>query len=165
LESNRVSIVFCLDPDDWHAHPSERVWGEPVPSEGRHLFRLLNSPFLVRGANFCDVVEANLGPDNDFHFARVVEYSGHSTYMILVPVESKDFTEIWKELEPLGCSYETTKVDTAMGLMTLYSLDVPESTNLPAAYAVLKRAHRQGKLLLQEGFAAVTRNKLRATRD
>jgi hypothetical protein len=123
----------------------------------------------VRGANFCDVVEANLGPDNDFHFERVVEYSGHSTYMILLPFESKDFPEIWKELEPLGCSYETTEIGTALGLMTLYSLDIPDSTKLQAAYAVLKRGHQEGKLMLQEGYAAVTQmlpsDVLRATRD
>jgi creatinine amidohydrolase/Fe(II)-dependent formamide hydrolase-like protein len=79
-----IKVSFDLDHADWHGHPAETLWADPVPMLGPCAFRLQNSPFFKRGVAYRDVVDATPTEGEElFDFKRVIRRSGHST-MILV---------------------------------------------------------------------------------
>ena len=50
MSEQRAKVLFELDPDYWPGPGGETLWAEPIAgSEWRH-FRLMNTPFHVRGA-------------------------------------------------------------------------------------------------------------------
>jgi hypothetical protein len=53
-----VRVRFDLDSSDWHGHGGETLWAEPVIGTEWTKFRIMNSPFFVRGVSFLDVVKA-----------------------------------------------------------------------------------------------------------
>lgn len=150
---DRHRIYFELDSKDWHGANSEGIWAESVAgSDGRGLFRLLNSPFFATGVSHLDVVEASTdGITDRYVFKRVKEHAGHSTYMVLEPIELMRFKETWRKLEQAGCLFESTTIDTSFGQMSLYSIDVPKTTDIRAVFTQLKRAAESGRIMLQTG--------------
>jgi hypothetical protein len=53
-----VKVHFDLDSSDWHGHGGESLWAAPVVGTTWKNFRIMNSPFFVRGIDFLDVVKA-----------------------------------------------------------------------------------------------------------
>src|SRR5713226_5197437 len=146
-----VIVTFNLDPSDWHGRPSEGLWAEPVGAAAAGTaFQLRNSPFFARGVSHLDTVRAS-PTDNQLEFAGVVDRGGHSTFMILVPPGSPDFAEYWRRLEELGCSYESKSVRVSLGPRTLYSVDVPPSSDIKAVCAILEQGERNEVWIYQEG--------------
>jgi hypothetical protein len=144
-------ISFDLDPDDWHGHGAEGIWAEPVSDFGPGAWRLLNSPFFFRGVSYLDIVRGIPPTESAPHsFGGVIKHSGHSTYMILFPVDSKDFEPYWKRLQDLGCTREWATI----GMENLYSVDVPPSADIHAVYAILEEGERDGVWEFQEGHCA-----------
>jgi hypothetical protein len=145
-------IRFYINPEEWHGRPNEALWAEPVEeTESSATFRLRNSPFFTEGVSFLDMVNAK--PDrygDGLEFAGVIERSGHSTYLILVPAESTDFAENWKVLEDLGCSYESTTLARKSGKKMLYAVDVPPEADIDAVYEILSNGERNGVWTFQE---------------
>src|SRR5262245_11671953 len=94
---NLLKVRFELDPGDWHGRPSETLWAEPLdPCAPAKALKLRNSPFFALGISFLDVVAATRVPDDYvLEFSGVIDHSGHSTYMILVPVGSLAFDAYW----------------------------------------------------------------------
>src|SRR5258708_40305793 len=95
-----AKIIFRLDPHDWHGRSSETLWAEPVPNATPgSAFRLRNSPFFARGVSFLDTVRAAPRADSaGLEFAGAIDHSGHSTFMLLVPVVCPPFEGYWKNL-------------------------------------------------------------------
>lgn len=145
-------ISFHLDPAEWHGCPIETLWAEPVEETASSaIFRLRNSPFYAEGVSFLDMVRAKPDRDGDgLEFAGVIERSGHSTYLILIPADSTGFAESWKALEDLGCSYESATLETRGGRKVLYSVDVPPEADVDAAYESLNDGERNGVWTFQE---------------
>lgn len=149
----KKKIYFSLDPEDWHGHPSESLWAEKLDnSPSDSVYCLLNSPFFTSGISYRDVVRA--GPRQDgpgLQFIEVLDRSGHSTYMVLVPPICPDFDEYWERLNKLGCTYESMTLDTSFGKRLLYSIDVPESSNIYDVYEILEQGERANLWIFQEG--------------
>jgi hypothetical protein len=150
--SNLTKVRFDLDPSDWHGTPGERLWAEYVGDtpNGRAL-RLDNSPFFTRDVSFRDIVAATKTEYGDYTFERILVRGGHSTYMLLVPPGSKRFVAFWTRLERLGCTYESATITISLGERTLYSVDVPPTTDIYAVYEVLEEGERSEVWMFQEG--------------
>ncbi len=146
-------VRFYIDPEEWHGYPSETLWAEPIEKTASSaIFRLRNSPFFAEGVSFLDMVSTN--PDRDgnggLEFSGVIERSGHSTYLILIPADSTDFAENWKVLEDLGCRYESKTLARKDGKKILYAVDVPPEADIDAVYENLSDGERNGVWTFQE---------------
>ena len=148
-----VKVQFRLDPQDWHGSASEGLWAEPIKrSRVGQIFQLNNSPFFARGVSFLDIVYAVPSTDGlGMEFAGVVERSGHSTYMLLVPLLQENFDLYWNKLEKLGCSFEKTKIITSEGEKILYTVDVPPAADIYAMYSILEQGEHDSVWIFQEG--------------
>jgi hypothetical protein len=122
------------------------------------LYRLLNSPFLARGVNYLDVVEARKTTEGILLFSRVVERSGHSTFMVLVPIEAQDASGWSSTIDSEGGTMEQSEIDVAMGRMSLYSIDVPEAAAASKIDRSLADSERAGRLMYQVGFNATVQH-------
>ncbi len=71
--------------------------------------------------------------------------------MILASPNCPDLDEYWKKLEAIGCTYESTTLNTKHGKKVLYSIDVPDSTDLYAVYSILEDGEKNGVWMFQEG--------------
>jgi hypothetical protein len=92
--ANMVKVSLNLDHTDWHGHPAETLWAEPVPEISPNAFRLQNSPFFMRGVSYLDVVDTTpTESESFFDFKRVIKRGGHSTYMLLVAEDEPRFRE------------------------------------------------------------------------
>jgi hypothetical protein len=152
---SKTRIYFDLDPEDWHGGGQEGIWGERIEGSSGMVYRLLNSPFYVRGVSYLDIVRAAPRTDGGagLKFVGVIDRGGHSTYMILCPPNSSDFPCYWRRLEALGCTYEGAGVErTGLGDRELYSVDVPDTSDVYAVYATLDEGEKQGVWMFQEGF-------------
>jgi hypothetical protein len=148
-----VKIRFKLDPVDWHGHGFETVWAEPSARDAT-LFQIANSPFFATGINYRDVVAAD--PSNVermFDFSRVVERSGHSTYMVLVKDDEPRFAASWANLHRQGCTYESAHIELSIGHRLLLSVDVPPTAELHEVYQYLAKGEEDGVWRYQEGYA------------
>jgi hypothetical protein len=124
MSSALVKVRFYLDPTDWHGRPTEALWAEPLENATPgSAFQLRNSPLFVRGVSFLDTIRAVPSDDVErLEFAGVIDRSGHSTFMLLVPVVCSAFDQFWTRLEDLGCSYESKTISTSIGARILYSV-------------------------------------------
>jgi Domain of unknown function (DUF4265) len=147
-------IIFDLDPAHWPGGGGETIWATPIPgSEWRH-FRLMNSPFHVRGVSFEDIVKATpIGSNNTFQFDSVVERGGHSTYMLIMMGDKTKVDAYWSMLKKIGCSCEGATVHWDGEKRKLYSVDVPPSTDLHEVYGILERGESDKVWIFQEGYA------------
>jgi len=145
-----VKIDFELDPQDWHGSPHEGLWAEPVSdTKNSAVFQLKNSPFYARGVSFLDIVEAYpAGVVGRFKFDRVIQKSGHSTYRLMVDKMNGEFPVWWSRLENLGCTYESTHFGPQK---LLYSVDVPEMSDIHAVYDILAQGEKKLIWLFEEG--------------
>lgn len=113
----------------------------------------MNSAFFARGISHLDVVEVTHSEDKvTLEFARVVERSGHSTYMLIATADETSFQSYWSRLEATGCTYESTHINLNMGRRLLLSVDVPPSANLNEAYQILESGETDGAWVFQEGY-------------
>lgn len=151
---NMLKVVFQLDPDDWHGSPAEALWGDRVWDGPPPRVVLMNIPCHVTGVSFHDTVRVvleKLPEGNLFKFAGVTARGGHSTYMILTPIESPKFPNYWSRLQALGCRYESGACDTGYGRRMLYAVDVPPEADIDAVIAVLEEGDRDGIWIFQTG--------------
>ena len=72
----------------------------------------------------------------------IVEWGGHSNYMVIPKVSREKFNEYWQELEKFGCSYESGSVNLGNGLEPLYAVDVPPTTNIHDVYRTLSSGEK-----------------------
>ena len=160
---NMLKVVFELDPGDWHGFAAEALWGERVSDGLPPRVVLMNIPSHVTGVSFLDTVRVELEtlPDgNQFRFAGVTARGGHSTYMILAPLESAQFPAYWSRLQALGCRYESGACDTSYGRQMLYAVDVPPEADIDAVVAVLENGDRDGVWIFQTGNVEHTRRRV-----
>jgi hypothetical protein len=153
MNTGLEKIVFPLDPSDWHGRPNESLWAEAVGDVSpTRVFRLKNSPFFARGVSFLDTVRAAPRIDGaGLEFAQVLDRSGHSTYMLLVPPICSHFDIYWSKLEKLGCTYESRNIETSLGERKLYSVDVPPTSDIYRVYGILEDGERRSIWTFQEG--------------
>ncbi len=142
---NLVKVRFELEPDNIQDASTETLWAEPL---GNDLFRLQNSPFAAYGVSYLDVVRA-VGVDIP-DVIEIVENSGHSTYRVLLKagvIDTDKFAYYWQKLEDIGCTYEGAD-------SKLLSIDVPASTNIFKAYALLESGESAGVWDFEEAKCA-----------
>jgi hypothetical protein len=150
MDTSLVKIDFHLDPQDWHGESHEGLWAEPLGgAENSLAFRLQNSPFYMSGISYMDVVEAYpTDVPGRFKYSRIIQKSGHSTYWIIVDKANSDFPIWWSRLQDLGCTYEFAEHDQQR---RLYSVDVPETSDVYAVYQVLIQGKKELIWMVAEG--------------
>jgi hypothetical protein len=147
-------VLFELDPAYWPGPGGETLWAEPIASSEWMNFRLMNSPFHVRGVSYRDVVRATPIEQSDvFRFEKVIERGGHSTYMIIIDGPSPRVDAYWNLLRSMGCSYESATVHWEGEKRKLYSVDVPPSADVHEVYDILERGENDKVWIFQEGHA------------
>ena len=144
-ETAMVKLVVKTDPDAWHGTTAERMWATPI---GSSSYVLENSPFHAYGLSYKDVVTAQTMDDGQLHFVAVSERGGHSTYRILLKpgASREDFDRLWKPLEAMGCTYESSKNPE-----TNFAIDVPPSTDVYDAYKHFEAGLKEGVWDFEEG--------------
>lgn len=144
-------LCFSLDPSDWHGRSQETIWVDVVSVEGgRGILRVQNSPFFAKNVSFLDLVEGNKLEDGVFAFLGVLKRSGHSTYIILCPVEQTAFDALWTPLQDAGCTYESGRIETSMGVMNMFSVDIPPGRDVDRIYSLLQDGENKGVWMFQE---------------
>ena len=143
-----VRIRFQTDTEGLSGGSPERLWAKQLPSGGAH-FELHSSPFYAKGVSYKDIIEAEGNPDciGEFEYRRTLSSSGHSTYRILVPKNSRLFAPWWEKLAAFGCTYEFADE----GAELLYAVDVPPAANIFAVYQILEDGERQSVWTFDEG--------------
>ena len=144
-----VKIFFKLEANEWHGLQTESLWAEPVARTiAGDIFRIKNSPFFTREVSFLDTVRAVVGDHiRGLDFAGLIEPSGHSTYRLIVPNGRSDFDGSWSRLERIGCSYESGSIKQG----TLYSVDVPDTTDIYEVYQILELGQSSNVWMFEEG--------------
>jgi Domain of unknown function (DUF4265) len=142
-------VFFMLDPTDWHGLHTESLWAEPIAgAHGGDLFVVRNSPFYTRDVSYLDVVRAVPGIHiRGLDFVGLMGSRGHSTYRLLLQEEGGEFDQYWKRLQDLGCTYEWGTVIQG----TLYSVDVPDTTDIHEVYKILEEGQNDGVWMFDEG--------------
>jgi hypothetical protein len=154
MSNEMVKIIFELDHHDWHRTPVETMWAEPVAGRSPGVFQIRNYPFYVRGISFLDLVVATPTKYKiAYNFGAVLERSGHSTFMILMEPDDSRVRFYWGLLERIGCSYESATEDLSIGVRTLYSVDVPPTTDLAEVFRILDKGETDGVWVYQTGYA------------
>jgi hypothetical protein len=125
-----VKISFRVEPDRSRGIVSETLWAEHV---GGNRFRLANTPFLVRGVSYRDVVFGRCGRHGVLTFAGVSLRGGHSTCWLDLRAErdTERFRTHWAQLHALGCSYEGNGQRS-------YAVDIPPSADFAVVEAMLE---------------------------
>jgi hypothetical protein len=149
MNESMVKIDFELDPQEWHGQSHEGLWAEPAQlAKDATVFTLRNSPFFAKGVSFMDIVVAySTSKLGRFRFHHVIQKGGHSTYRLLVDKANTDFPDWWSRLQHLGCTYESTHFDNRL----LYSVDVPDTTDIYAAYDILMQGTNNLIWIFEEG--------------
>jgi len=120
----KVKVVFKLDPEEWHGHSTESVWGAVKKSNG-NIIDIENSPFFVRGVSYRDSVRVT-AKNGSYLFSKMVKKSGYATVRVLIEnyrEKKRLVTKALGELERLECRYE----GGAIGDSQLFSIAVPPS--------------------------------------
>ena len=156
MTESLAKICFELDGEEWHGHGAETLWAMPIPGSQRRLFQLRNSPFYVRGISHLDVVRATPVENSRgmFDFVEVIERSGHSTYMLLIPPDDPRRGDYWNRLQMLGCSYEGADLDFKFGKRLLHSVDAPPTTDLTEVREILDQGESDGVWIYQDGYVS-----------
>ena len=151
--ANRIKILFNLDPSDWHGSSTETLWAERVATLSDGAYKLLNTPFFMKGVSFMDTVRAKPAQDDGFpEFIEVISLGGHSTYRLLVPPDrAKDFNAWWAKLEREGCSFESSSIKVSLGPRMLYAVDIPVHGDVREVYAILEEGESAGIWVFEEG--------------
>lgn len=142
-----VKIRINLEPDNILDAGSETLWAKPL---GNNIYQLHNSPFGAYGYSYMDKVRA-IGLDIPT-VTELTESSGHSTYRVILArgsLETMKFKKQWKKLEEIGCTYEGSE-------SKLLSIDVPATTDIFAAYALLEAGESAGIWEFEEAKCAHT---------
>jgi hypothetical protein len=125
----------------------------PIKCWSSRAARLQNSPFFMRGIGYLDIVDTTpTEGDGFFEFKRVIERSGHSTYMLLVDEHEPRFHKYWGALQALGCTYEWGSKKFSIGHRRFYSVDVPPLSDLNKVIEILERGESDGTWMYQEGY-------------
>jgi hypothetical protein len=132
-----VKIAVNLPPADWHSYGLETMWAEPI---GGDRYRLQNVPFYAYGLSAEDVVVAkNIG--GQLIVQKTVQPSYHSTYRAFLAAEvtitSDNFLQHWMPLQELGATFEQR-------FKRLLAIDIPASSDISAAYALLENGADAG---------------------
>lgn len=144
-DARLVKINFPL-PEEDHAHGvvAENLWAKPL-SEG--IYRIENTPFYAYGVSYQDVVAAEEN-NGKLVYRGVESRSGHSTYRILLQYPEgytdPNFNVAWAPLADLRCTFEVAK-------SRWLAIDVPDSTDVFAVYALLEEGERSGLWTFEEG--------------
>lgn len=145
MTTGMIKILVRLDSNDWHGMTGEKLWATEVE---HGYFRIENNPFYAYGISFADLVEAELGSQDEVLFCRVVLKGGHSNYRIMLRDGSRraEFDRIWLNLESLGCRYESSKSPEKF-----FAIDVPPDVDVHYVYSVLSHGEEEGSWYLDEG--------------
>ena len=147
-----VRLTVMLDSNEWHGHSSERLWAERLDDTGPdELLRVASSPFFARFVSFGDTVKSIRRSDGSFEYERLLSPGGHSTYMIIQKADDTTFEKYWLQLEQLGCTYESASLPSSDGHLQLYSVDIPPSADINAAYSILALGESEHIWIFQEG--------------
>jgi hypothetical protein len=150
MDTNGLTLVFFkLDPSDWHGLHTESLWAEPIAAaHGGDVFLVRNSPFYTKEVSYLDVVRAVPGIHiRGLDFAGLIGSRGHSTYRLLVQEDRGEFENYWRKLHDLGCTYESGTVRQGM----LYSVDVPDITDIHEVYKILEEGQKNDVWIFEEG--------------
>ena len=128
-------VVFALEiEDEWPPVDAEGVWCERVDGN----YRVVNTPFFIKGLAFGDIFSALPDSVNDqvFEF-EVIEKSGNSVVWMLNN-NRLDISVFIEEIESLNCRIE------GFPKFSLYSIDVPPKIDLEAFDHVVQQWEVQG---------------------
>jgi hypothetical protein len=110
--TERSSLTVTFEGDDGIIveFPEESISLQvPITCVGENLYRLDAVPFLVEGAGFRDVVEAERVHGGKLRVRRVVERSGWHTFDFILPpwkIDGELCQELLRRLEGLGGHWE-----------------------------------------------------------
>ena len=98
--------------------------------------------------SYLDIIRAVPGKHiRGLDFVERIDGRGHSAYRLIVEKDWGKFAGYWSKLEVLGCTYESG----ALNQGTVYSVDVPETTDIYKVYAILEDGQRNDIWMFEEG--------------
>jgi Domain of unknown function (DUF4265) len=135
-EKEFEKIKITLPKSDWHEYLSETAWAKPI---GDNQYILESSLFFADGLSYQDIVYAEPVGDNFPEYKYVIRRNGHSTYRVFLKegTTPEQFEEYFQSLGEIGCSYEGFHE-------RLYSVDVPDQTDIRLAFDILNQGEEKG---------------------
>lgn len=140
----KLAVELDQNGNSWHSYGAESMWAEDL---GQGRYRLRNVPFATYGLSNEDVVRAELRA-GQLMVTGVVIRGGHSTYRLILKsgtdAKSPRFEEHWKQLERLGCTYESTED-------RILAIDVPPTADIYEVYRRLEQGEKAEVWDFEEG--------------
>jgi Domain of unknown function (DUF4265) len=105
-----MTVIFSGDDGVVLEFPDENLSvSVPIARVGENLYRLEAVPFLIEGAGYRDVVEAEPVGEGKLRVSRVVERSGWRTFTFILPswkIDGEWGQALLRRLEELGGYWE-----------------------------------------------------------
>lgn len=129
---NPIKITFPLPEGEWHGFNEEKLWCLLIDG---NTYTIDNSPFLLKGVSYRDVISAEKKDDGIF-FSNILKKSGHSTYRVILNegISHNQFTDRWSGFKENMCTFEHGDF---LG-RPIYSIDVPPSGDIFEVYHLLE---------------------------
>ncbi len=143
-----IKVRVACDPEyaEMFGCTAERLWAEPTGRKG--VYRIDNIPTYTEAVRYNDLVRvvAKADPPGVHDLAKIVEYSGHVTFLVIVvkrdrtmdPEKDPAIAPLWKAWRKIdklgfGCSYSG---DNSHGVYVL-AIDAPPGADLAVIAEIL----------------------------
>jgi hypothetical protein len=147
LSHENIKVFFKIGEEDQSEFEGEWLWCRLFPN-GTCIVD--NSPFRIFGVSFGDMISVSRD-GNNFIFSSVIKSGGHSTYRVILPTgkDHEYFLQHWDEFSKFECTYEG-----ANGDRRLYSIDIPNLSDVEAVYSLLQNNENSGIWEFEEAHYA-----------
>jgi Domain of unknown function (DUF4265) len=140
-------VFFRIPKENQNGFEGEWLWCRHFSKE---TCEIDNSPFRIYGISIGDIISYVKEGDN-LIFSSLVKRGGHSTYRVILPAAKGHdyFLRYWDDMAKFGCTYEGAEGDRR-----IYSIDIPNISNVSAAYSTLQKYEDLGVWEFEEAHYA-----------
>ena len=123
-------LKFTLEKDAEGYPPADYEWVWVTPC-GDDVYEIDNIPFFAKCVAVGDKVEAAENSQGELCYKAHSDYSGHSTFRVIIFDPTK-MPDLRRSLEELGCASELSH------LPSLIAVDLPKEVNISAVRHMLE---------------------------
>ncbi len=142
MSDSKVFLTYT-DKDNYQ---TESVWA----TKENDYYRINNIPFFAMGIALEDLVSVRLA-DGVLYFEELIEGSGNSTVQMKLS-DAKALTEVGKEIEELGCTWEGAHIKTLLAIV------VPENISYETVKQYLETGKTKYRWDYKEACLGITHN-------
>jgi hypothetical protein len=136
------SKILLTYKDDEGEYQIESVWA----SRKGDYYEINNIPFFAKNIALGDLVSVE-EDEGALYFKELIKASGHSVVQLII-LNGNDVTQIGKELEKLGCTWEESNIRNWI------SIDIPKNVSYHLVRNHLDEGEKEGRWSYREACLA-----------